>query len=275
MRWYLLNSFFLSLSITHCSSLSHFHPSIDSSSSSGGVYGAIKSLSKLFLSHFFSNFNIDTDVVLSLYLLVNDDVYTLLLHSASHNLIHRRWSVVFDLGEVVFDWVLLVPLDGACTLASQCEGTGLICEKERCQCNAPWYTPCRTSCGSYCSFECFVIEMRIFFGIHRGQSSLCLRRRSVWSHGKLRGQYALFGQTMWLSRRLRCSQWPMLYVERTSSSSNGCEQREENVFISRLDKSLNAVCSNSSECWSNYCTSSRCACPSGYEPREDNSGCRT
>ena len=42
-----------------------------------------------------------------------------------------------------------------------------------------------------------------------------------------------------------------------------------------LVRSLNANCANNNECWSQLCSSAKCACPSGYEPREDNTGCRT
>ncbi|CAF3513440.1 unnamed protein product [Rotaria socialis] len=39
-------------------------------------------------------------------------------------------------------------------------------------------------------------------------------------------------------------------------------------------KSLNAVCSNGTECWSQYCSSSRCACAPSYEPNADNISCK-
>ncbi|CAM4777103.1 unnamed protein product [Rotaria magnacalcarata] len=39
-------------------------------------------------------------------------------------------------------------------------------------------------------------------------------------------------------------------------------------------KSLNAACSNDTECWSQYCSSSRCTCAPNYEPNVDNISCK-
>jgi hypothetical protein len=40
----------------------------------------------------------------------------------------------------------LVQLDGNCTNAA-CDGTGIECTAGTCQCIAPHYIPCNSSCG--------------------------------------------------------------------------------------------------------------------------------
>lgn len=50
-------------------------------------------------------------------------------------------------------------------------------------------------------------------------------------------------------------------------------KNEKKIFFS-LVKNLNALCINSSECWSQYCLNAQCACAPGYEPSDDRTGCR-
>jgi hypothetical protein len=46
------------------------------------------------------------------------------------------------------------------------------------------------------------------------------------------------------------------------------------IIIFDLVKNLNATCGDGTECWSEYCFESRCACPPGYEFRDGTNTCR-
>jgi hypothetical protein len=45
-------------------------------------------------------------------------------------------------------------------------------------------------------------------------------------------------------------------------------------LIFYVDKSLNANCTNSSECWSGECRNNICQCPLGFISRNDDKRCR-